>query len=106
MTFFSTVLIFRSAAYRVVVFPDPVGPVTRMIPCGFVIRASNRRNGSLGKPSSLQPREGAGPIKEAHHHPLPVDGGDGGDPDVHVLPPALDPDPPVLGQAPLGDVHP
>ncbi len=28
-------LIRSSAAYRVVVFPDPVGPVTRMMPCGL-----------------------------------------------------------------------
>ncbi|OPZ37028.1 MAG: hypothetical protein BWY99_01938 [Synergistetes bacterium ADurb.BinA166] len=27
-------------AYRVVVFPDPVGPVNRISPCGFAIRAS------------------------------------------------------------------
>jgi len=29
---FSAVLIWLSAAYSVVVFPEPVGPVTRMMP--------------------------------------------------------------------------
>ena len=30
------------AAYKVVVLPEPVGPVTRMMPCGWAIRCSKR----------------------------------------------------------------
>src|SRR5260363_177972 len=41
----------ESAAYRVVVFPEPVGPVTSTMPCGRVISVSNCRCVSAAMPS-------------------------------------------------------
>ena len=57
----STVIMLRvrasrreSAAYSVVVLPEPVGPVTNMMPCGCEIRSSNRTSvpAAMPRPSS------------------------------------------------------
>ena len=46
----SSVLSSLNAVYNVVDLPEPVGPVTRMIPCGFFNILSNFSNSSSEKP--------------------------------------------------------
>ncbi|MBA7690709.1 hypothetical protein ES703_99240 [subsurface metagenome] len=55
MSLTSVVLILLSAAYKVVVFPLPVGPVTSMIPLGLLIRESKSSSWSDKKPISPRP---------------------------------------------------
>lgn len=50
MIFTSEVLSWLNAVYSVVVLPEPVGPVTSMVPCGC---SSTLRN--CGKKSSVKP---------------------------------------------------
>src|SRR5216117_2953320 len=45
-----------SAPYSVVVFPEPVGPVTRRMPCGWRMRCSNWSSTGPGMPSSARSR--------------------------------------------------
>ena len=51
--FISDERIFLTKAYRVVVLPDPVGPVVRIMPFGFLssFASSSRRFGSIPKSS-------------------------------------------------------
>ena len=51
MMFVSGVFSRAIAEYRVLVFPDPVGPVTSTIPYGFKIAFSNLTSDSDSKPS-------------------------------------------------------
>ena len=51
MIFTSGVLSFASAVYSVVVLPEPVGPVTSMIPCGCCSTCWNCGRNSSVKPS-------------------------------------------------------
>ena len=48
----SDVCTFFKKAYKDVVFPDPVGPVIRIMPFGLVISCSSSFNNFGGKPSS------------------------------------------------------
>ena len=59
----STVMIFTSGslasasiAYRVVVLPEPVGPVTSTIPCGRRVRARSVASVSPSIPSAVRSR--------------------------------------------------
>jgi len=59
----STVMMFccrasrrDSAAYSVVVLPEPVGPVTSTMPCGWLIRWSMRARASGAMPSRARSR--------------------------------------------------
>ena len=49
----SSVLSSLSEVYSVVDFPDPVGPVTRIIPCGLLRILSNTFSCSASKPRAL-----------------------------------------------------
>ena len=53
----------------------------------------------------LQGQEHAGPVEQPHDDGLAVDGGHGGDANVHPAAAQGHPDAPVLGQPALGDVH-
>ncbi len=50
ITFLSTPLISSMAEYSVVVFPLPVGPVTRTSPCGRESMRRTQVSDSLGSP--------------------------------------------------------
>jgi len=52
MMFFSGLFRMLSAAYSVVDLPEPVGPVTRIAPYGFVNDLRNRLSAFSAKPSS------------------------------------------------------
>ncbi|MNN63648.1 hypothetical protein D3C81_1790380 [compost metagenome] len=50
-TFTSWVANCLSVVYRVVVLPEPVGPVTRMMPLGWRVMSCQRRRSSAEKPN-------------------------------------------------------
>ena len=105
MIFRSGVFKSFSAAYSDVVFPEPVGPVTRMIPLGRWIRLLNFWKSSSEKPSCRRPDLDAVLVQDPHHHRLPMVGGDDTHPKVEFLLAHRDLDAAVLGPAPLGDVE-
>ena len=51
-TLTSSVASFLSVEYSVVVLPEPVGPVTKMMPCGRVISSPQRLASSFEKPKA------------------------------------------------------
>ena len=53
-TFTSLVASVFSVEYSVVVLPEPVGPVTRMIPCGLPVISAQRALSSSEKPRSVK----------------------------------------------------
>ena len=54
LTFTSSVATRRKVEYKVVVLPEPVGPVTRMIPCGLCTRLSQRSASCGVNPSAAR----------------------------------------------------
>ncbi|CAM5636828.1 hypothetical protein RLIN73S_02508 [Rhodanobacter lindaniclasticus] len=54
MIFTSLVLIWLNAVYSVVVLPEPVGPVTSKMPCGFPSTSTKRDWKLLVKPSEAK----------------------------------------------------
>ena len=54
LTLTSSVATRRSVEYSVVVLPEPVGPVTRMMPCGRDTSCSQRPASCGVKPSALK----------------------------------------------------
>ena len=55
--FTSTEFCSFSAEYSVVVFPEPVGPVTRIIPCGRLMSLLNDSSSASEKPTSSRSSE-------------------------------------------------
>ena len=94
-----------SAAYSVVVLPEPVGPVTSTMPCGWWIRRSSscQRVRAHAEPLQLQPPGLL--VEQAQHHALAVAGGQGGDAHVHRPAAEAQRDAAVLRQAFFGDVE-
>ncbi|MNN57011.1 hypothetical protein D3C81_1719740 [compost metagenome] len=54
-TFTSSVASCLRVVYSVVVLPEPVGPVTRMMPLGWPVMLCQRRRSSAEKPSWSKP---------------------------------------------------
>ena len=100
----SGVLISLRAAYRVVVLPAPVGPVTSTAPRSCLIECSS----SSGPPSPSRAgrgRDHALLVEDAHHHRLPAHQGQRRDADVDVVFVDLEADAAVLGGPALGDIE-
>ena len=107
MTLISGRLSSLSAAYRVVVLPEPVGPVTRRTPC----RPLDQRQQPLARRNAeadlLERRRLLGLVEEAHHDRLALDGRQGGDANVEHRPAAAAESEmrPSCGLPALGDVE-
>jgi hypothetical protein len=99
------VLIDCRIAYRVVVLPLPVGPVTRMMPLGEAASLLQQSKPVGRQPQVLQLQQRAGLVQQPQHQPLAEGGRDGGDAHIDVLVPHAHVEAAVLGQALLGDVH-
>ncbi len=105
MIFRSGVFSSFSAAYSEVVLPDPVGPVTRMIPLGRWISPLDLLVVVVGEAQLPQAHLDAVLVQDPHHHRLAVTGGDHADAQVQLLLAHGDLDPPVLGSPAFGDVE-
>ena len=88
-----------------VVFPLPVGPVTRIMPWGLAIIASKDFCTSPVQAKRIDGEKNGAAVEEPEDEALPVDRRHGGNPDVDAAVPHPDAYPPVLGKAALGDVH-
>jgi hypothetical protein len=98
-------LMRSSAAYSVVVLPEPVGPVTRMMPCGLVDQRRPSPAGSRLHAQAGQVEPAGLLVEQAQHHALAVAGGHRGDAHVDRAPGDAQRDAAVLRQALLGDVE-
>ena len=107
MMFFSGELIRARQAYSVVVLPDPVGPVARMMPWLWRISRSIRRQVLAGEaqPIEVEIDQRLRAIEQAQHDPLAEGGRDGRDADIDIAARHAQPDTSVLRQALLGDVE-
>ena len=88
-----------------VVFPDPVGPVTRMIPLGRRMRFRNFLKSLLRQAQLPDADLDVVLVQEPHHARLAMVGGQHADPQVELLAAGGDLDPAVLAAAAFGDVH-
>jgi hypothetical protein len=64
-----------SAAYSVVVLPEPVGPVTRMMPCGWAISRSKRLQRVALHAHGFQAELAFALVQQAQHGALAVGAG-------------------------------
>ena len=94
-----------SEAYSVVVLPEPVGPVTRMMPCGCWISWSKLRQHVAAHAQAFERELRLGLVEQAQHRALAVRRRQRRD--AHVDRAAADAqrDAAVLRQALLGDVE-
>ena len=76
-TLTSSVARLFSVEYSVVVLPLPVGPVTRMMPCGRAISCCQARRRAPPKPSASSALDRGLGVEDAHHHLLAEGGGQG-----------------------------
>jgi len=93
------------AAYSEVDLPEPVGPVTRMQPYGFVNDDSNRSSVGGRKPRSLSSSRIASLRRIRKDDALTVHGGKRGDAEVHLVTGDGDSAVAILWFARLGDVE-
>ena len=91
--------------YRVVVLPEPVGPVTRKMPCGRCTTTRMRGRSAADMPRLGSVQSSRLFVEQPQHDPFAVARRHGRHPYVHL--PAADakPDPPILGNAFFGDVE-
>ncbi len=94
-----------SAAYSVVVLPEPVGPVTSRMPCGLWISSSMQLLGVGVHAEAIQVEPAGLLVEQTQHHALAVAGRDGRDAHVDRAAGDAQADAAVLGQALLGDVE-
>ncbi len=107
----STVMMLRSGVfsrlsveYSVVDLPEPVGPVTRIVPYGLVYDASNRVERLGQEAEVLEPEHRLALVEDAHDDLLAVHGRQGRDAQVDAAAADLHRDAAVLRDAALGDV--
>ena len=93
-------------AYKVVVLPEPVGPVARKMPCGRCTTSWMRARSVSDMPRLDRVRPSGLLVQQAQHHPFAVARRQGRYPHVHFPTADAQPDPAVLGHALLGDVEP
>ena len=94
-----------SAAYSVVVLPEPVGPVTSRMPCGLWISSSMSCCVSVAHAERVQVEPAGLLVEQTQHHALAVAGRDGRDAHVDRAAGDAQADAAVLRQALLGDVE-
>ena len=85
--------------------PEPVGPVTRMMPCGRLIQSANVLQLVVVEAEAGEVLDQHLGVEDAHDHLLAEGGGQRGDAQLDLLPVALGLDAAVLRPALLGDVH-
>ena len=73
MIFRSVSLIFDSAAYSVVVLPEPVGPVTSTIPCGMSSILSKCSAIARGHAEVLGAEHRVAAVEDTQHDRFAVD---------------------------------
>ena len=101
---FSTEFIMFRAVYRVVVFPLPVGPVTRDHAVELLRKLTNLSSLCL-ETKLVQGRIFIFSLYRTRVHTFPQNCGYGGDPQVQLPPLQLLREPAVLGNPSLGNVH-
>jgi len=89
LTLTSSVATRFSVEYSVVVLPEPVGPVTRMMPCGRLTSSSQRWASWLRKAQCVQVFDRVVRVKNAHHHLFAKGGGQGGDAHFNLVAPRV-----------------
>ena len=94
-----------SAAYSVVVLPEPVGPVTSRMPCGLWISSSISACGARVHAERVEVEPPGLLVEQTQHHALAVPGRNGRDAHVDRAAGDAQADAPVLRQALLGDVE-
>ena len=99
-------LMRSSAAYSVVVLPEPVGPVTSRMPLRLVDQLVDQRQRLRVHAERVQVEPSRLLVEQAQHHPLAVAGRDRRDAHVHRAAGDPERDAAVLRQALLGDVEP
>jgi hypothetical protein len=94
-----------SAAYSVVVLPEPVGPVTRMMPCGCAISCSKPVQRVAGHAHRFEAELALALVQQAQHGAFAVRAGQRGHAHVDRAGADAQRDAAVLRQALLGDVQ-
>ena len=102
----SGVLIFDSAAYSVVVLPEPVGPVTSKMPCGRLIISTIVSRWSAPNPKSARSSSTELFVEQTHRNAFTKCGRHRRDTHVDVFARDLASDATVLRQPLFRDVQP
>ena len=94
-----------NAPYSVVVFPQPVGPVTSTMPLGLRITSRNSSENPRGHAHRVQIQHHHRSIQDPHHHALAEHRGQHAHAQIDRMPAHGQANSPVLRHAPLGNVQ-